>query len=403
MGVRETVPVRRALAAANAAAGDYFGEIDIPATLRNWRDGGERSWQNRTHGAVVHVLNRFRAIDRLSVFYNQATNVSGAARRYNVFYDEVDPLQGVGTDYGVRFSLFGEKLVGSVARYETTQARNFSNSNFLESRGVFTQALPAIIGVVDPAEAARRESYLESWSPIFDSTTKGLELELVWNPTRNLRIRGTFSTHENVMEGFASDIARFVAQNRPKWQAFIDANYDPNFSGAANPSSPTAAERRKLDGDAAFQALRSMDAELPLKTALNGIPTVGVPDWQGSVTATYSFPRDSALKGWSFGGSARQRGENPLAFETAANGAINRANKLTSPSVTTFDAHVYYTRKVWKDRFNWRVQANIRNVADNDSPIWLTGSWNRDTREFARIRNLLQEPRTVVLSSTLSW
>lgn len=403
MGVTETLAVNRPQASANPAAGQYFGEVDVAATLRNWRDAGDRSWQNRTHGAVLHVLNKFHAIDQLSVFYNRATNVSGAARRYNIFYEEVDPLQGEGTDYGVRFSLLRQRIVGSVTRYETNQARNFSNSNFLESRGVFTTAVPAILTVVDPAEQQRRNAFPESWVPIFDSTTKGVEVELVWNPTSNFRLRGTYSTHENVLQGFASDIERYLEQNRPRWQAFIDANYDPNFRGAANPANPTPDERRKIDGDTAFQALRSMDTELPLKKALNGLPTFGIPDWQASLTATYSFPRESFLKGWSIGGSARQRGEAPLAFETSAAGAVNNSNKLVTGEVTTFDAHLYYARKLWKNRLNWRVQANVRNLLNETDPIWLTGSWNRDTRDFIRIRNLMQEPRTVVLSTSFAW
>ena len=403
MSVRETLAVSRPRSAENPAAGQYFGEVDIAATLRNWRDAGDRSWQNRTHGAVLHTIEKWRALDRLSLFWNRATNVSGAARRYDVFYNEVDPLQGEGTDYGVRFTAFGQALVGSVTRYETKQARNFSNSNFLEGRGVFNTAIPAILTVVDPAELQRRNALPEAWVPIFDSTSKGTEVELVWNPTPALRVRGTFSTHQNVLQGFAGDIGRYLAQNRPRWQAFIDANYDPNFRGAANPASPTADERRKIDGDTTFQALRSMDAELPLKQALNGLPTFGIPDWQASLTATYSFRRESWLKGWSIGGSARQRGEAPLAFETSAAGAVNMGHKLMNGEVTTFDAHLYYVRRLWKNQINWRVQANVRNLLNETDPIWLTGSWNRDTSEFIRIRNLMQEPRTVVLSTSFAW
>jgi hypothetical protein len=403
MGLRETLPVVRPQAAANPAARQYFGEVDIDATLRNWRTGEGRSWKNRTQGAVLHLVRKWRAVDQFSVFYNQASNVSGAARRYNIFYEEVDPLQGEGIDYGVRFSLFRQSLVGSLTRYETTQTRNFNNSGQLESRGLFQTRLPTILNLVDPAERARRDSFPESWVPIFDSTTKGYELELVWNPTSNLRLRGTFSTHENLVEGFADDMARYLEVNRPRWESYIQANYDPNFRGPAIPNNPTQEERRKMDAETVSLALRDLDAEMPLKQALNGMPTVGVPDWQASLTATYSFSRDSFLKGWTLGGSARQRGEAPLAFESNAAGAVNRGNTLTAPSDTTYDAHVYYGRKLWKNRLGWRVQANVRNLFNNTEPITLSGAWNRDTGEFLRLRNLMREPRTLVLSTTLSW
>lgn len=390
---QRTVPA----AAANPSQGVYFNEVDIPATLASLALKSERKWNNRSAGGVFHVTRNF------SVFYNTATNVSGGDDVYNIDYRPVSPNNGKGTDYGIKFQLFGNRLVGSITEFETTQTNTWINSGNVFGRGAITNALNAILERVDPAEKARRDGVTEAWVPIYDSQTKGHELELVWNPLRNLRLRGTYARQENVISRFAEDIDAYLAANRGPWDAFVTANYDPNFRGAANPAAPTPEERRKADADTVRQAIFNIDQEMPLKRGLNGVPTLGLPGYSFSFAATYDFERDSVLKGWSVGTTVRYRGTTTLAFEQDAAGVSNLNRSLTAPGARDWDMHVSYRRKLWSNKIDWRIQANVKNLLDDDDPVYLTGLWDRTTQAFLTTRNQMKEPRALILSSTFGW
>ncbi len=384
--------------AANAAPAQriYANEADLPATLRTLAVKSERQWNNHSVGAVFHLHRN------VSVFYNTATNVSGGDDQYDIFYQPVSTNNGQGVDFGLKFQLLGDKLVGSVARFETTQTNTFVNSGFLFGRGAITNAVNAILLILDPAENARR-SALPAWVPIYDSKTKGHELELVCNPTRGLRLRGTFSTQENLISRFAQDIDAYLAGNRPGWDAFVAANYDPNFRGAAIPNSPTAAERRKLDADTIRTSLQAIDQEMPLKRGLNGVPTLGLPSYALSFAGTFEFPRESFLKGWSVGTSLRYRGTVTVAFEQDATGKSNLNHALKAPGGRDWDMHLAYRRKFFRNKIDWRLQANVRNLLDHHDPIYLTGQWDRTTQAFLYTRNQMKEPRSLIVTNTFGW
>jgi len=389
---QQTVPA----AGAAPAQGSYFNEVDLAATLRTLALKSERTWNNRSVGAVLHV-NRF-----VSVFYNTATNVSGGDDQYDIFYQPVSTNNGRGVDYGIKFQLLGTKLVGSLTQFETTQTNTFVNSGFLFGRGAITNAVNAILTILDPAEFSRR-SALPAWVPIYDSQTKGRELEVVCNPTRGLRLRGTFSTQENLISRFAEDIDAYLASNRPAWDAFATANYDPNFRGAVVPNSPTAAERRKLDADTIRTSLQAINQEMPLKRGLNGVPTLGLPRYALSFAGTYDFSRESLLGGWSVGTTVRYRGTTAVAFEQDAAGVSNLNHALRAPGGRDWDMHVTYRRKLFRNRIDWRLQANVRNLLDDHDPLFLTGQWDRTSQVFLYTRNQMKEPRSLILTSTFGW
>lgn len=396
--LRQDATIQQTVAAANAAPaqGVYFNEVDLAATLRTLARKSDRTWDNHSAGAVFHVTRY------VSVFANSATNVSGGDDQYDIFYQPVTTNNGQGVDYGLKFQFLGGRLVGSVTQFETTQTNTFVNSGFLFGRGAVTNAVNAILTILDPAEYARRTA-LPAWVPIYDSRTKGRELELVCNPTRGLRLRGTFSTQENVISRFAADIDAYLAKNRPPWDAFVTANYDPAFRGAAIPNSPTAAERRKIDADTIRTALKAIDQEMPLKRGLNGVPTLGLPAYAFSFAGAYDFARESRLRGWSVGTSVRYRGTVTVAFEQDAVGASNLGHALRAPGGHDWDAHVAYRRKLWKNKIDWRLQANVKNLLDDRDPIFLTGQWDRTTQAFLTTRNQMKEPRSLILTSAFGW
>ncbi|PHX70682.1 MAG: hypothetical protein CK548_08655 [Opitutia bacterium] len=97
-----------------------------------------------------------------------------------------------------------------------------------------------------------------------------------------------------------------------------------NFRGAVVPSSPTAAQRRKLAADTIRISLQAIDQEMPLKRGLNGVPTLGLSRYALSFAGTYDFSRESLLGGWSVGMTVRYRGTTAVAF-------LCTRNQVTEP------------------------------------------------------------------------
>lgn len=384
-------------AAADPANGVYFNEVDREATFRTLALESARSWDNHSIGAVAHLTRN------LSVFCNAATNVSGASTQYNIFYEPLSPNSGKGVDYGIKFQLFDRKLTGTLTRYETSQVDSFVNSGFLFGRGGITNAVDSILEILDPTEKARRDGITQAWVPVFDSRTTGEELELVWSATRSLRFRGTYSTQANVISGFAQDIDAYLDSSRETWDAYVAQNYDPSFTGPVNPANPTPAELAKINADIVREALEAIDQEMPLKRGFNGIPSLGLPKYAVSFMGTFDLPRDSIMKGVTVGASLRYRGPVTLAFEQDAAGITNLDNSFSAPGSRNWDFFINYKRKLFNNRYDWRIQVNIKNVFNEDDPNYLTGMWDRNTQSFLYTRNLMKEPRSLILTATLGW
>lgn len=181
------------------------------------------------------------------------------------------------------------------------------------------------------------------------------------------------------------------------------SSYDPNFRGPVSAANPTPAERLKMQADTIRQHLQAIDQEMPLKRGFNGVPSLGLPEYSFSFAATYDLPRDSFLKGFSIGTTVRYRGTTTLAFEQSAAGVANLDRSLTAPGARDWDMFAAYRRKLWKDKIDWRVQANVKNVLNDDAPVYLTGLWDRTTQSFLYTRNLMKEPRSLIVSTTFGW
>jgi hypothetical protein len=401
---RQNVAYRFDATQADPLKGDYYGEIDAKRSLEAKVWLPEKAWVNRSMGAVGHLLRHWRAFDYAAVFYNRSTSVSGAQERYDIKYQPVSPLDGLGVDYGMRFSAFGGRLIGSFTRFETTQTNNFANSLFRFGRLGFIDYYK-VLEIVEPTSEilVRRSNTALQWTPIFDSVTKGNEIELTWNATNNLRLRGTYSNHENIYSRFGDDLSAFVAEHRPLWEKFIQANYDPNFKGAVNPARPTAAEQLKIDADYVRQQLAIMEAEVPLKQALNGVPSTGVPYSQASLAMNYTLPGGGWWRGLSAGTNVRYRGRAPLAFKTDANGTVDRSVAFEAEAMTKVDFNLAYRRRLLNGRITWRIQGTVRNAFNDRDPLLLSADWDVTTSRFLVRRNQIMEPRSYILTSSFGW
>ncbi|MBK1875807.1 TonB-dependent receptor plug domain-containing protein [Pelagicoccus mobilis] len=409
LDVENGTKVRFTGATADSSIGNHVGELDVPTSRVTLDIPGERSWTNESYGAVYHIINNKKdsAVNTLSVFYNTATNVSADPNRVDIRYLEVSPRNGDGEDYGVKFSLFDNKLSGTFTQFSTTMLNDYRNS----ALGVFSRSgmggFGPISEAVDLGRYERAEGSSISWAPIFDQTTDGKEVEFVWNPTKQLRFRGTYSTMESIPSRFGEDIQEYYDEVRPLAVAWLAENGNLSLPEGFDPGNPTAEEQIILDtmdlAERIELGMAELDVQVPLKLAYNGVPVAGLPKERASLATFYSFAKDSKLNGFGVGMTYTYRSGTAVAFETDDNEAANLDNALMADSQSSMGLTVSYRRKLSGDRLDWRLQLNVKNLLDDVDPILLDGVWDRTTEQFLTNRNKMVAPRSYAVTSSLAW
>ncbi|MEO6244062.1 MAG: TonB-dependent receptor plug domain-containing protein, partial [Opitutaceae bacterium] len=161
----------------------------------------------RTHSYGV-VLN---ATKYLSLFANRATNfVPSNQSVVNIDGAPASPIEGEGYDVGLKFSLLGGKLQGSIDRFSTTQS-NVTDNTLAGSKRA---AINAIWDAIDLSRVPNPQ-----WGEFKNTQTEGYEFQLVGNPTPNLRLMLTASKNITVVADRGARLFAYVARNLPEWQA----------------------------------------------------------------------------------------------------------------------------------------------------------------------------------------
>ncbi|MBX7122161.1 MAG: hypothetical protein K1X42_08520 [Opitutaceae bacterium] len=369
--------VQQTYTPATASGTNYPGEVDLAATYKAIAPQTDTTVDNTSLGVVYHVTKPF------SLFYNRATNANPRQVQRDVFYNVVPVQRGEGTDYGVKFKLFDGKLQGSYTRYQTTQTNNTGTG--IVGPANFDDNIDLILQLVDPAEYARRSSFGVAWVAAYDTVTEGDEIEFVFAPTRNLTFRVAASRQETKTARKYDDLLEYLSLNLPAWK-----NY------GNNSSNPQASR------DAVNTAIQAIEADLPIYRSVNGAPQVGHSGYSTSASASYTFPRDSYLKGVSIGTNISYRGPVVLGYQVDANGTVNLNNQLKSAGPRYVNVHVGYRRKVNR-HLDWSIRAQLSNVLDDTDPILRNAIWDYNTRAFVITQNSLTAPPKVTLTSTLRF
>jgi outer membrane receptor protein involved in Fe transport len=167
-----------------------------------------------SYGLVAHapdfVRRRLPWGGDLSLHYNESQNFQPSVLRRNILGEAIPPPSGTTKDYGFTLSLLDRKLVARTTWYETTAMGDDSglasgiwldiDARIIEYN---TAAQRAAAGYVEPPDYLKK---LVNWTevtlpngqtdvrynnPGFRDTTdlvsRGIELELVYNPTSNWR------------------------------------------------------------------------------------------------------------------------------------------------------------------------------------------------------------------------
>jgi hypothetical protein len=351
----------------------------------------------------------------------------------DAFGSPLDAPKGKTREYGINISVFDRKLTLRLNRFETSMVGEPINSPYaaasfrsvVETAGFWaTQAnsgpenVPFMNAALERMFSALPANYRElydfgvfgeapelahnfrSMAGLQDTTdfaAKGMEAGIVYNPTRNWRIMANVARQETVRSNAIPRTRAFVDLMLPVWNSSIT---DPvtgisvpmreipwiGYRDGFGPANPPPSEIQT------FGEFLDSNVTVPVAAAraTDGLASVEQRKWRVNLVTNYAFGRDAfggKLRGWGVGGGLRWQSKLGLGYPTSqdADGVVHfdLANPYYGPAQTNVDAWVSYKRKIWKDRIDWRVQLNIRNLISDQDFVGITVQpWG----EVARVR-----------------
>jgi hypothetical protein len=240
-------------------------------------------------------------------------------------------------------------------------------------------ALPALKAYINPVitgsgatnNAAFTFTPLPALSDTQDFVSKGTELELIYNPTRSWRIALNFAQQETVLSNLAPGAKSAYAKLLPVWTKYFQTPRAQSATWIPGVPFP-ATETDQL------QNVITRELFIPYYTLLaqEGVVSAEQRKYRVNLVANYQFGRGSKLDGFNVGTGVRWQSKYALGYPTnfIADGSvfIDINNPYWSKDDLNVDAWVGYKRKIYRDKINWKVQLNMRNVVGSSQPIAIT-------------------------------
>lgn len=334
-------------------------------------------------GGVLHLSRRF------SVFYNQSTNHGAPRFDRRILPDGriPPPPEGETQDMGVMIDVLGDDRFFMRASYfKTAQVGDAAVSpsgavtNATALGRSQTLAVNAAFVAAGKMTQAQSDAAGFNWNAaIIDTKSKGYEVELVANPTRNWTVRANYSHSTRDRENFFAEGYAFFAAKFAEWRALAAGN--PALQATVE-TNITAIQTNELDGRAIAQ-----------EQGFGSIPH------KATLTTRYRFG-EGALKGAFLGGAVRYQSAAFSQTDTRAASAGGTGKDYYAEGTMFTDAFAGYPfRLPWWPKASARVQLNGRNVFNTD--LVSLARYNADFTGARRI--YLREPRSWRLTLALDY
>jgi catecholate siderophore receptor len=388
----------------------YLSRLNLPSNVNNKLAWGRNDFafadtpppnaakEVKTVSAVLRWPHRFVRLPRgmnASVFTNVSENFTPAGTRVDFNNESLPSPAGKTREIGFNLTFFDNKLSLRYNKFETSTrgatlsggplGNMFNNSilqiisllvadqNNVNNLGT-TDRRPAINALLAPLPRYREavnfqmsgtgaldDPLTASWTPLgvsdtTDIVSKGHELEIIYNPTRQLRLLANVANQEAVQSNIAPVTRELVKLMLPVWTGDLVGN------------SPRGG----------FPNVRAYVTETSLTPYYSlieteGISTAEVRKWRANFVANYTFARASRLRGWGVGTGIRWQDKVAIGYPTSRRPdntvALDRANPYYGPQEINVDGWVSYGRRIWKDRLDWKIQLNVRNLIGDDKLI----------------------------------
>ncbi len=221
-----------------------------------------------------------------------------------------------------------------------------------------------------------------------DINSKGMEAEIILNPTKNWRIAFNAAQQETTLSNIAPRLTEFVNFLVPYTQEF-------GWLDWSNPAE-------EVDGATFTQQIGDRLLEYYYVKNLEGRPTAEQREWRFNLVTNYQF-REGKLNGFSFGGAARWQDDSAAGFpvffdETLGFYQPDVENPWRDETDLAIDLTFGYRKKIGD--VDWRLQLNLRNVHNWDNTDVDITRFQPDGRP-ARAR--FAPPRQILLTNTFRW
>lgn len=252
----------------------------------------------------------------------------------NDFFKNFPLTQRFADEYGLGLNV-------SAMQAATTNAQRYAS---VPTYGVNDQGASAL--GLQPAYGGRLKSFGAGPSASVDTTSKGVEFEIMAQPTKNWNVSVNFSKTTASRDSIS-----------PTIQTWIDT-YTKFLAGDAGLIRIWGGDTaRKVWSDNILAPYAVLQAQL-------GSAAPEIAPWRFNAVTNYNFD-SGALKNVNAGLAYRWEDRRILGYEyDSVKDVLDISKPLHGPTEDHIDLWVGYHRKLTK-KINWRVQLNLRNVAES--------------------------------------
>jgi outer membrane receptor protein involved in Fe transport len=383
----------------------YSSSVDggagiVTPAVRNYGTLSSIADTTKTYGVVFHALKW------LSLHYNQAENFIPNAGSIDLLGNPTATPKGEGKDYGFTLNLLENKLVAKFNWFDLTAANgtagnpaNFPlaqwNLTFLEIE-VLPQAAAAagltfqkgIANGIITGDPRLANAYTS------DNVSKGMEIELTYNVTKNWRIMASISKQEAKQSNIAPALTELIEERIAYYKSANLWNNNLARGGSAWGLNQTGEEHFNQFLLGSYVGYKSVDNK----------PSPQLAKWHASGLTNYSFT-EGPMKGANIGLGLRYIekaiiGNPAITDSTGAVTGLDLANPYYSDGYVSVDAWIGYKMKLglFGEKRDVSFQLNARDLQESGG-FRAIGANSDGTRSTFRI----VQPRTFYLTTTLEF
>ena len=375
--------------------------------LSRFEDFGPRSSRRSySWGLVGHVR------PWLSLRYNHATNKNPTTSQLDPYGAEVEGKSGVGSDYGFALKFLDGSVVAKANWFVNSQTSApantglFWNGNNLRAAAYDVES--RIRRDIDPGLAAAGLDPLlhpvGDYAVVSDFESRGVEYEVIANPTRNWRVFATAGLQRTRQSKSAEAWLRWVQERVPVWTR-AGRGWDVETISDSSPQTIHDYYETTFVAQNLLPLLSSSDRKRTQQR-----------DWRANLNTNYSFDQ-GPLRGVLVGGGGRYRsaatigygvksvpkgtviagynGGQPIAADTVL---TDPEREYTSPANFWVDMMAAYELPGPRRDHRYRLQLNVRNLLDRQALLPSLA----DSNGVAQVWSF-QYPREVIFSFSVSY
>jgi hypothetical protein len=352
----------------------------------------------KSYGVVFHALKW------LSFHYNHSENFQPNVGAIDLLGNPTPNPTGVSKEFGVAVNLLDDKLNAKLNWFTITAAgAPAANANFplaqwtipyLENtfmpdlaRQAGITYKPLMLAGLQTGDPRLANAYTSN------NVSKGLELELTYNVTKNWRVMGNISKQEAEQSDIAGGLTAFIQNRLAYWQSIPALWTGPIVADGNVGWGVGRTGQQQWNNDNAYYYLSYKAAE--------GQPSTQLAKWHASVMTNYTFS-EGLLKNFSVGGGARYIEKsiigNPV-FET--NGTVtglDLAHPYYAPAYYPLDVWAGYKMKILHDKYDLSFQLNCRDLQSNGGFRPIGANSDGTISEYRIV-----QPRTFYLTTELKF